>query len=217
MTDTKRLVAVVGILVVLAPLLSACGDEAGSCGKVQPCGGNVVGNYDVTAACTTDPTGGMDFGINCPEAVVGTPAISITGSASFNADFTYMLTRTVSATAPVTFPPSCLAALTGGITLTCEQINQAVPLLIASMPDVIQAATCSGSGATCTCTVTLVPQTTSESGEYNTSGTTLTTIVSSTGTVYGGQYCVQGNELHYIQVEPTMPMTIIADTVLTKR
>src|SRR5262245_50667459 len=216
MTDAKRMV-VVGCSVALAAMLSACGDEAGNCGKVQPCGGNVVGNYNVIAACTTDPTGGMDFGINCPEAVVVTPAISITGSASFNADLSYTLTRTVSATAPVTFPPSCLAQLTGGITLTCEQINQAVPLLIASMPGVIQAATCSGSGATCTCTVTLVPQTTSESGEYNTSGTTLTTIVDSTGTVYGGQYCVQGNALHYIQVDAAMPMTIIADTVLTRR
>jgi hypothetical protein len=209
------MVAAVICSAALAPLVPACGEESGSCGKVQPCGGNLVGNYSVSAACTSDPTGGMDFGFNCPEATVGTPALGVSGSASFNADLTYTMTTTVSATAQVMFPPSCLASQTGGIVPTCDQINQLVPLLIASMPGTIQSATCAG-GATCTCTVTLVPQTTSESGTYNTSGNTLTTI-DSTGQVFGGQYCVQGSELHYIQVDATMPMTILADTVLTKR
>jgi hypothetical protein len=217
MIDVKKLVATVICSAALAPLVPACGDESGgSCGKVQPCGGNLVGNYSVSAACSTDPTGGMDFGFNCPEASVGTPAISVSGSASFNADLTYTMATTLSATAKVMFPPSCLAPQTGGLTLTCDQINQLVPLLIASMPGTIQSATCAG-GDTCTCTVTLVPQMTSESGTYNTSGNTLTTIDTSTGQVFGGQYCVQGNEVHYIQVDATMPSTIRTDTVLTKR
>lgn len=216
MIDVKKMVATVIFSAALVPLVPACGDESGgSCGKVQPCGGNLVGSYSISAACTTAPMGGMDFGFNCPEASVGTPALSVSGSASFNADLTYTMTTTASATAQVMFPPACLAPQTGGITLTCDQINQLVPLLIANMPGTIQSATCAG-GDTCTCTVTLVPQTTSESGTYVTSGTSLTTT-DSTGAVSSGGYCVQGNEVHYIQVDATMPSTILADTVLTRR
>lgn len=216
MIDVKKMVAMVICSAALAPLVPACGEESGSCGKVQPCGGNLVGNYSISAACTTAaPTNGMAFGFNCPEATVGTPALSVSGSASFNADLTYTMTTTATATAQVMFPPACVASQTGGIVPTCDQINQLVPLLIASMPGTIQSATCAG-GTTCTCTVTLAPQTTSESGSYVASGTTLTTT-DSTGQIVGGQYCVQGSELHYIQVDATMPSTILADTVLTKR
>ena len=135
MIDVKKMVAMVICSAALAPLVPACGDEeSGSCGRVQPCGGNLVGNYSISAACTTAaPTNGMAFGFNCPEATVGTPALSVSGSASFNADLTYTMTTTATATAQVMFPPACVASQTGGIVPTCDQINQLVPLLIASI------------------------------------------------------------------------------------
>ena len=44
MTQTKGLVAMVVLSLALMPIVSACGGGSGSCGKVAPCGGDVVGN-----------------------------------------------------------------------------------------------------------------------------------------------------------------------------
>ena len=86
---------------------------------------------------------------------------------------------------------------------------------IAANPSTVQTAHCAGSSI-CTCTVTNGPQTTSETGTYTTSGTTLT-ITDSDGSISSNGYCVQGNELHIVQLDMTMPMgTIEADTVLTQ-
>jgi hypothetical protein len=213
MIQTQKMVA---LAMLAAAILPACGDDpASTCGKVQPCGGDVVGNYDVSAACATSTLSPAELGFNCPEATVGRPTISTSGSASFNADLTYTMMTTSSGTAQVNFPPACLSSLTGGLTLTCDQINDLVPLLIASMPDTLQSATCGG-GDTCTCTVTTVPRTVTESGSYSTTGTTLTRTLD-TGGVLTGQYCAQGNSLHFMVLDSTMPTTILADTVLTKR
>ena len=56
-----------------------------------------------------------------------------------------------------------------------------------------------------------------ESGTYITSGTTITTT-DSTGASSSSYYCVQGNELHMLQVDMTMAMgKVQADIVMTKK
>ena len=58
---------------------------------------------------------------------------------------------------------------------------------------------------------------TSETGTYTTSGTNITTT-DSAGSSSISAYCVQGNELHMLQVDMTMAMgKIQADLVLTKK
>jgi hypothetical protein len=220
MTGAKtRLARVILLSTVLAAVFAAaCDDDSGgSCGQVQPCGGNVVGEYNVSAACTSDPAvGDNPLGFDCPEATVDVTGISVTGSASFKADMSYSLMTTARATAQVTFPPSCITPLAGGLTLTCAQINDLIPLLLASMPGTVESAQCAGS-ATCSCNVVLAPQIVNETGTYVASGTTLTRTDSSTGQLLRGNYCVQGNALHFMQVDMLMPMTITADTVLTRK
>ncbi len=209
MTQTQR--GFLGVLssIALASVVSSCGGSSGSCGKVAPCGGDVVGNYNITAACLT--LASMEMPLEgCPGATVNVGKIGVSGTASFNADMTYSMTETLTASASETIPASCL--MMNGITLTCQQLDQAIQQLVAENPDVYQSAHCVGSSA-CTCSFTVAPQTMTESGTYTTSGTTLT--LSGGG---GGEYCVQGNELHLISIDMTMPTASMeGDIVLTRR
>jgi len=208
MTQIKR--GFLGVLFSMAlTAVSSCGGGSGSCGKVAPCGGDVVGNYNITSACLT--LSSMDMPLEgCPGATVNASGIRVSGSASFNADMTYTLNETISASASETIPASCLTM--NGITLTCQQLDQAIQQLVTENPGVFQSAHCAGASS-CTCSFTLAPVTTNSSGTYTTSGTTLT--LSGGG---GGEYCVQGNELHLISIDMTMPMaTMNGDIVLTKK
>jgi hypothetical protein len=216
MPGTKKLVGVVALSVALTPIVSACDGGGGSCGKVQPCGGDVVGDWNIVGACITSAAlENFDIGLDCPTATSSVTGLNVSGSASFNADLTYTRTQTLSATVQLTIPMSCLM-VEGGITLTCAQFDQGLQQALAMQPGLYQSAHCAGS-TTCSCTFILSPQTRSESGTYTTSGTTLTTT-SSTGATDADQYCVQGNELHIPEFDMTMPMGAIqADTVLTRR
>ena len=215
MTQANRMLVVVVFSGALASLAPACGGSSGSCGKVQPCGGDVVGDYNITAACINNAAISMgDIGIDCPGATTSVTGLSISGTASLNADMTYTRTQTISATVQMTLPPSCLTM--NGITLTCAQLDQGLQTSIADPTSPFQSARCSGSSS-CSCSFVLRPETQSDSGTYSTAGTTLT-WTSSTGSADADQYCVQGNELHLPEVDMTMAMgTIQADTILTKR
>jgi hypothetical protein len=196
----------------LAAMTASCGGSSGSCGKVQPCGGSVVGTYNISAACINQAALNMQLQIDCPGAQVSYGNIHVSGNSSFNADMTYSLTETVSASVSESLPSSCLTQL--GIT-SCAVLDAALQASIGSDPT-IQSGHCSGSG-TCTCTFVLAPQTNTESGTYTTAGTTLTTTASD-GSTSSSAYCVQGSELHVMQVDMTMAMgTIQADIVMTKK
>jgi len=201
-------------LSALVSTVSSCGGGSGSCGKVQPCGGNVVGTYNISGACFDNAALTMDIGMDCPGATVNISGLKVSGNASFNADLTYSVNETISASLSETIPPSCLT--TNGVTLTCAQLDQSIQAVLVQNPGTYQSAHCSGS-STCTCTFTLAPQTMSETGTYTTSGTTITTT-DSTGASDSSSYCVQGNELHMVQVDMTMAMgKIQGDLVFTKK
>ena len=213
MTHARTMVAMVVFSAALMSMVSACGGGSGSCGKVTPCGGDVVGNWTISGACFNAAALNMDIGMSCPGATVSITALSVSGSVSFNADLTYTTVGTASISVRETIPASCLAA--GGGTLTCAQLDQQIQQDIAANPSSTQSGHCEGSSI-CTCTVTNGPQTTSETGTYTTSGTTLT-FTDSAGSISSNGYCVQGDELHVVQLDMTMPMgTIQADTVLTR-
>jgi len=214
MTRTKTVVATVVLPVALGLTMLSCGGSSGNCGKVLPCGGNVVGNYNVSAACFNNAALNMNPIADCPGATVNISGLNVTGSGSFNADLTYSVTQTISASASETIPASCLVM--NGVTVTCAQLDQAIQMLLTQAPGTYQSVHCSGS-STCTCTFVLVPQTTSETGTYTTSGTTITTT-DSTGSSSSSEYCAQGNELHMLDVDMTMAMgQVQADLVFTKK
>ena len=214
MTYVQRRLCGLFSSLALASILSSCGGGGGSCGKVQPCGGDVVGTYNVSAACFDSAALSMQIGMDCPGASVSISGLKVSGTGSFNADLTYSINETISASLVETFPPSCLTM--SGVTVTCAQLDQSIQALLIQNPGTYQSAHCSGSSS-CSCTFVLASHTTSETGTYTTSGTTITTT-DSTGTSSSTPYCAQGNELHMLQVDMTMAMgKVQADLVLTKK
>jgi len=211
MTQTQRGFLGLVFSIALAPILSTCGSNGlGSCGKVQPCGGDVVGNWSIVGECINTASMNMEIMAECPGATVNTSGLRVTGSASFNADMTYSVTEMISATVSETIPASCLT--TQG--LTCTQLNQLLQQEAAMDPSGISGR-CVGSSA-CTCTFTIPSMTVTDSGTWATSGTNILIDGSPS------PYCVQGNELHLMTLNTTMPMgamgqaNIDADVLLKK-
>jgi hypothetical protein len=199
----------------LASGVSSCGGGSGSCGKVAACGGDVVGSYTISAGCINNAALNMAIGSSssCPGLTLSASGVSVTGSGSFNADMTYTTTETVKLSAVETIPTSCFS--TSGITPTCAQLDQELQTEIASGSSSISSGHCSGA-STCTCTLTLPAQTMTETGTYTTSGTTIT-MTSSTGKVSTDSYCAQGNELHIMSVDMTMPMGAVQADIVFKK
>jgi hypothetical protein len=216
MTQTKYVVAMAAVSAALGLTMLSCGGSGGSCGKVQPCGGNVVGNYNISGACFDSAALSMEIMADCAGASISISSFNVSGNASFNADMTYSITETISsASLSEMIPASCLT--TSGITVTCAQLDQQIQAVVAQNPDTYQSAHCAGSSS-CTCTFALAPQTTSETGTYTTSGAMITTTDNLGTASAPTSYCVQGNELHMLTVDMTMPMgKVSADLVLTKK
>jgi len=220
----NRLGGLVTILIAtsLAPLLSACSSSSGSCGKVQPCGGDIVGDYTITGTCVNNGTIAMQIAQylpGCPQLTANVSSLHVSGTQSFNADLTYSADEMVTASGQAMVPPSCL--MSGGITLTCPELDLLLQQLISTNPGQLQSAHCTG-GTTCLCGFVLAPMHLLQTGTYTTSGTNLT-LMASDGTYAADQYCVQKNELHLITVNTTMPIgamgqvNIDSDTVETRK
>jgi hypothetical protein len=193
-------------------VFSSCG--GGSCGKVQPCGGNVVGSWKASGSCVNSASFSSVLGMGCV-GTTGSAHLSVSGTVNYNADMTYAAALTESGTVSITLPPAC--RMQGAITLTCSQTDQQVKAnLAASANAAFETVSCSGSDASCTCRVTVTNLPMSDAGTFSTSGTMLTMTSGTT------DYCVTGNELHLISVDTTMPMgpmgqvVIASDVVLTR-
>ena len=188
---------------------------------VQPCGGDPTGTWKITAACTSDANVSSDFqDAQCPTATATLASLSTTGTASFNADKSYTVTETVSASLNVMLPSSCLTE--GGVTVTCAQFAQAIQAADASSgAPSFSSVACSGSSG-CTCALALVPVTMNDAGTWSTSGTNIA-LMSSTSGNSSPPYCVQGDEIHVITLDMTMPMgpmgtfKIAGDLVATRQ
>ena len=210
---------------VLAASLAGCGggDSAGgSCGKVEPCGGDIAGQWTVTNSCV-DSTALMTqippaISAMCPTAKVTTAEVATPGSYTFNADSTYttMLSQTGNGTVDV--PQSCLS-----LASDCSGLTTLIQLALTLTPvPSVQSIKCAGS-ADCVCTIVPVPVDTNETGTYSTTGNTLTTTPAS-GTPRARSYCVQGlRELHFMTLDkatntgPAGQPTITADIVSRRR
>jgi len=202
--------------------LAGCGSSDGPagfnvggvshCGTVLPCGGDVVGTWQVTTGCITAAGIAASQGNTnaCPQASLSVIDISAIGTLVFGADLTYTMTAfSVQSTAQIITPASCV---TGG---TCADAAQS---LLASSD--FQSAACTGT-TTCKCTAVQSPAVDTESGTYTLSGTTIVTRSSLAGT---GRfdYCVQGSSLHLLADTSTGagdagPITVDNDTVAQKQ
>lgn len=200
----------VGASVAMMALAGCGGSDGGSCGMVAACGGDVVGEWTIVDTCLTASGGGAIFGDFCPTATIDASGIRASGMGSYRADMTFAGTVTLSGSVAFVLPASCLTM--SGITLTCAQLDQAVKQAMMDDPDPsIQSISCAGSGS-CRCTAQMTPQTSTGSGTYTTSGTTLVENGSSSS-----EYCVQGNELHVLSSSMDMgSFALTGDIVMTK-
>lgn len=189
---------VLGVVFVGSVALMGCGGQveegaSASCGKVQPCGGNLVGNWNVSQACadTTDATRELLNRIPCDGVEMKSTHFESKGSLSFNANASYTTALKTTASVNLAVPASCLKVV-GSITATCEQIAN-VALMAAS--GMLKSLKCTTASSGCDCTAELLVPDVNQSGTYKTSGTTLT-LQSTTAST--SQYCVQGDALHMI-------------------
>ena len=212
------------VLAVIATTATGCGsnsgsDAGGTCGRVEPCGGDVVGSWTTVGSCV-DTTSTLtmlasQLGLACPAGTRismarTTAARDIT--ASFALDGTYTGTSAFSGELDVDIPSACLG---GGL---CSDLDAALRAMVTG--GAIVAAGCSG-GDTCACSIS-EGGTFPESGTYSTSVHTLDTVPAGQ-TVVHTDYCVAGSQLHFINLDPLEndgPMgqpTIASDIVLDPR
>jgi hypothetical protein len=198
---------------------SSSSGSGGSCPQTTPCGGNLVGTWDITASCGTG--GSMMSNPMCPGENVALTSVNETGSFTFNMDGTYATMGSISVQEAASVPLSCLSM--GGGTATCGQLAMA---LNAQMIGTVQpdggvspgstSATCSMSGANCECNVTFSLPNTSAMGTYTTSGTGVTLTPNGGGPTTDG-YCVQGSTLTLATTMGATTGTLSADLILKKR
>lgn len=153
------------------------------------CGGDVVGNWRITTSCLK-ATGTVALS-GCSTTATVTASLQATGTASYAADFTYSQAFLLSGTETIGLPAACLTM--SGITLTCDQLNQA--LAVTPLDPSLSSIHCStAGGGGCNCVANLTATTANETGTYVTAGTNLVTTPS-TGTSGSSGYCVKGTRL----------------------
>ncbi|HET9933183.1 MAG TPA: hypothetical protein VFQ35_20910 [Polyangiaceae bacterium] len=183
---------------------------------MQPCGGDVVGTWAIKDACLDTSAASSQIastlmsGLGCTTATVQSADAKVSGSLTFNSDMSYQANVSQSTTIKLMLPSDCLKFQ--GITVTCDQLNQAVSSGLLTGFDSFKCGSVSGG---CTCTIGFSENDTS-SGTYTASGNDLTFSNSQS---LGGAYCVQSNQLHMISV--VMPMgsgetKILGDVVAAK-
>ena len=185
--------------VVIASVALGCSQQPSAddrCGAGSPCGGNLVGTWNMTGACRPQgspapllPGCADASGVLIPELV--------TGQLTFNADSTYSVSLQLSAIETFSVPISCPLS-EGGPPVPCENIARATMIEWQQLDAGPMDVTCATGYSTCECSAGITVAF-SQSGRYATSGSSYALTPdgasSSTG---GGGYCVQGANLRLL-------------------
>ena len=146
-TRTRSVIgAFVGALLLAASTASCGGGSGASCG-VQPCGGDVAGNWRATSACADQASLDAAFMgaiADCPSATLTNVHYAPSGTLMFGSSMSYTADITMGMSFNLNLPASCLAGQ------TCADANTALQAIVGT--DGITSVTCSGSGS-CTCTI----------------------------------------------------------------
>jgi hypothetical protein len=206
--------AICGVLVT-----ASCGEASrtaavSTCGKVPACGGNIVGDWTVSEACTDSmaDTQALLSQLPCTGAKVESNSVKTTGTLSFGADGAYSHALSSKVSATLLLPASCLKL--GPVTLSCDQLT-ALPQAATGLT--FESLTCAAAAGGCRCSAALtLPDYVQNAGTYTTSGTALSLH---SGTSQTTQYCVEGNALHILGFEgfQSGSTTIEADLVAARR
>jgi hypothetical protein len=205
--------AICGVLVT-----ASCGEAtrtaaASTCGKVPPCGGDIVGDWTVSEACTDSmaDTQALLSQLPCTGAKVESNSVKTTGTLSFGSDGAYSHALSSKVSATLLLPASCLKL--GPVTLSCDQVT-ALPQAAAGL--MFESLTCETAAGGCRCSAALKLPDSMQSGTYTTSGTALSLR---SGASQTSQYCVEGNTLHVLALDAlqTGSTKIEADLVAARR
>jgi len=178
---------VVAGTIVAAIACAGCGSGTdAACGKTA-CGGDIVGRWAVTNACTQSQPVTLTASF-CPQATVRMASADQSGTFAFNQDLTFSMDLSTSALATWFFPSACLQQ---GLAATCGDLGTLIDELFS--PFLTAPASCSTASGGCSCKVSLVLAA-SFAGTYSTSGSSLTLGVAG---LTGGSipYCVNGRTL----------------------
>ena len=178
----------------------ADGGPPGTCGNVQPCGGEVVGNWTFTETCQSSArfaASAMKFSTMaeqswCPgQTLVGIEP-EAAGSLVLDGVGTYTLALEFGGYIDINYPASCIAGA------SCDDATAGFQAQIEAgtfpNPSVTSIA-CSGSSSCLATRRSTAPQ--YASGTYALSGNVLS-FTAATGVVTNKGYCVAGNTLHIL-------------------
>ncbi len=206
------------------PATGGSGGGDASCSNVTPCGGDVVGTWNVTSSCLT-VSGDMDLshvGLDRCESVSVTGSLEVTGTWTAYADGTYSDNTTTTGTETFELLGSCLRV--SGTCTVCSRIGGAIASVgYASVtceedPNSEPSPEC-GLGCTCSGTIDqagglgVAPMYPSASGTYTVAGSTLTITASE----QEYSYCVSGTTLSMTPRSAPTTGTLTGTVVLQRQ
>lgn len=180
----------------LTGLLVSCGEDDAvdyACGRLQPCGGDVVGAWSFKAACLDGPALSQNMlkilneTLSCATASAENVRESVSGTITFTADSRYESDLKASGALTLKLPSSCSDAQ--GAALSCEELNAWFAGLHKTVFD---AFVCSAASAGCICEISF-SSVDASTGDYSVDGTHLT-VGSDRARQY--EFCAQNNQLH---------------------
>jgi len=184
------------------------GTSTVSCTSVSPCGGNVVGTWNVTSSCLK-VSGDLDITLasaGC-QTVPATGFLQTTGTWTANADGSY--TDGTTTKGSITFQLSTACLTVSSVPVACDRMPSGFEVLGWS------SGACAVTNGTCTCTLNtnlkgglgLVNESALTSGYYAASGSNLRLDDTS-----DYPYCVSGNTLTV-----TPPSTSLTGTIVLQK
>ncbi len=194
---------------------------APTCGNVNPCGGDLVGDWAVGQECDsaahvakTEATFAMMAQPTwcAVQQLVGIEP-QASGTLHFDAAGTYSLDLVHGGYLNINYPASCL------IGLACDDLVTELQTEIAAGTYPVSSVTsiaCSGSSG-CLCRAT-VSSARAESGTYATAGNVLV-LTSASGTITSKTFCVQGSALHVMDSStgPSGEITVDSDVIAARQ
>lgn len=189
---------------------STGGSSGPSCPTATPCGGSVVGTWEVKASCLT-LSGDMDVAhgsLGCKSVPV-TGSLKVTGSWTAKSDKTY--TDHTVTTGSITFPLPKACQSVSSVPVPCDKAAGALQALGWATVTCLDDG--SGSG-TCNCTATanqtgglgVISPWAAPSGDYTTSGSGSDAAFNADGTV-DYSYCASGTKLTMIPKPTIVPVS----------
>jgi len=205
----SRKVGIGRLISVMAALLAGCGgssgDGGGSCGKVSPCGGSLVGTWTITSSC--ESVSNFTDGTECPGATIDESQLVTSGTLVFNADMTFTVSGTIDGTRRFKVALACVAGVG-----SCDDFAS---LISPGPPEATTS--CATAGSACNCTMVYVaPMASAQAGTYSTAGNVLTLNLNSPGAdAIALGYCVEGSTFHMSRTDAATG-AVINDVVATK-